>query len=289
MSGFVGVVSRGPAETLDLRGRSAGEAGHPGRRQLEGTAAETLGAAGAVEVLIVPHLYHLTIEHPAAERLAALDADLVVATWLHPRAAYWTLRALGAGSDRRVAAHGLAEFANLEECAERLSAGAAGECGSGVRPVEVDGLMEPRWYPVIDYMRCVDCGQCMEFCLFGVYSKADDGRVAATRPEACKPGCPACARVCPNGAIMFPEYAAEPTIAGADARTGDDVERCPVCGCACDCERSDDGSAPVGKSVCPACGCICECAAACECRPGPEAPERDDLDDLINALEKLDV
>ena len=26
-----------------------------------------------------------------------------------------------------------------------------------------------RWYPVIDYSRCTNCMECIDFCLFGVY------------------------------------------------------------------------------------------------------------------------
>jgi Pyruvate/2-oxoacid:ferredoxin oxidoreductase delta subunit len=72
------------------------------------------------------------------------------------------------------------------------------------------------WYPVIDYSRCVGCRQCMDFCLFGVYSKGGHRAVEATRPSGCKTGCPACARVCPETAIIFPKYAHSPI-------NGDDV------------------------------------------------------------------
>lgn len=63
----------------------------------------------------------------------------------------------------------------------------------------------PAWYPVIDYDRCTSCGQCHEFCLFGVYEKDDDGRVTVAHPASCKNNCPACARICPETAIIFPK------------------------------------------------------------------------------------
>jgi len=34
-------------------------------------------------------------------------------------------------------------------------------------------------------------------------------------PDNCKTGCPACSRICPAGAIMFPIYAKDAAIAGA--------------------------------------------------------------------------
>lgn len=76
-------------------------------------------------------------------------------------------------------------------------------------------LGEAAWYPVIEYDRCTSCGQCHEFCLFGVYEKTEEGRVVVSRPENCKNNCPACARICPETAIIFPKVGESP-INGAD-------------------------------------------------------------------------
>jgi Pyruvate/2-oxoacid:ferredoxin oxidoreductase delta subunit len=62
------------------------------------------------------------------------------------------------------------------------------------------------WYPVIDYSRCTSCQKCLNFCLFGVYEKGDDGKVLVTNPSNCKDLCPACARACPDLAIIFPKH-----------------------------------------------------------------------------------
>ena len=66
------------------------------------------------------------------------------------------------------------------------------------------------WFPVIDYDRCKNCKQCLNFCLFGVYSLAQNQTVQVSRPAKCKTGCPACARVCPYAAIVFPKYDKSP-------------------------------------------------------------------------------
>lgn len=71
------------------------------------------------------------------------------------------------------------------------------------------------WFPVIDYDRCKSCRQCANFCLFGVYAVSDEGRVEVRKPSGCKTNCPACARMCPHKAIIFPKYG-EPHINGDD-------------------------------------------------------------------------
>jgi NAD-dependent dihydropyrimidine dehydrogenase PreA subunit len=72
-----------------------------------------------------------------------------------------------------------------------------------------------RWYPVIDYSRCTNCLECLDFCLFGVYGVDDLDRIVTENQDQCKKGCPACSRVCPEQAIIFPEYKSA-AIAGAD-------------------------------------------------------------------------
>lgn len=66
------------------------------------------------------------------------------------------------------------------------------------------------WFPVIDYDRCTNCMQCLSFCLFGVYGVDQQNRIEAQNPDSCKVNCPACSRVCPEAAIMFPKYAGGP-------------------------------------------------------------------------------
>jgi len=66
------------------------------------------------------------------------------------------------------------------------------------------------WFPVIDYDRCTNCMQCLSFCLFGVYGVDSERRIQAQNHDNCKTNCPACSRVCPEAAIMFPKYKAGP-------------------------------------------------------------------------------
>jgi NAD-dependent dihydropyrimidine dehydrogenase PreA subunit len=63
------------------------------------------------------------------------------------------------------------------------------------------------WFPVIDYGRCTNCKQCMNFCLFRVFEIDANECIAVQNPENCKTSCPACARVCPENAIIFPKHA----------------------------------------------------------------------------------
>jgi len=66
------------------------------------------------------------------------------------------------------------------------------------------------WFPVIDFDRCTHCLQCLSFCLFGVYGLDADQKLAVRAPENCKTNCPACARVCPELAIIFPKHKTAP-------------------------------------------------------------------------------
>lgn len=66
------------------------------------------------------------------------------------------------------------------------------------------------WFPVIDYDRCTNCMQCLSFCLFGVYGVDDAQKIQVQNNDNCKTNCPACSRVCPEAAIMFPKYKAGP-------------------------------------------------------------------------------
>lgn len=66
------------------------------------------------------------------------------------------------------------------------------------------------WFPVIDRDLCKSCKQCFNFCLFGVYTLTENGRVVVTNPASCKTNCPACARMCPHSAIIFPKCADSP-------------------------------------------------------------------------------
>ncbi len=75
--------------------------------------------------------------------------------------------------------------------------------------VSAHGQWEP-WFPVIDFSRCNHCRQCLSFCLFDVYELDEDKKVTVARPENCKNNCPACARVCPEVAIIFPKLHDKP-------------------------------------------------------------------------------
>jgi Pyruvate/2-oxoacid:ferredoxin oxidoreductase delta subunit len=95
---------------------------------------------------------------------------------------------------------------------------------SGLNPVQIAEVIETErastgtarhgewkpWFPVIDYDRCTNCMQCLSFCLFGVYGVDGEKRIQVQNNDNCKTNCPACSRVCPEAAIMFPKYKAGP-------------------------------------------------------------------------------
>ena len=63
--------------------------------------------------------------------------------------------------------------------------------------------MAKTWYPVIDYLLCTECGDCITKCSHGVYdaTKAPDPVVIKT--EACIDHCHGCGNICPVGAITY--------------------------------------------------------------------------------------
>jgi len=78
--------------------------------------------------------------------------------------------------------------------------------------------MSKKWYPVINFEKCIECGACIDKCSHGVYEKN------TTKPnvicaEGCIDGCRGCQNLCPTGAI---EYVGD---------TGQESE----CGCNCSC------------------------------------------------------
>jgi Pyruvate/2-oxoacid:ferredoxin oxidoreductase delta subunit len=79
------------------------------------------------------------------------------------------------------------------------------------------------WFPVIDYDRCTNCMQCLSFCLFGVYGVDAEKKIRVQNQDKCKTNCPACSRVCPEAAIMFPKYKSGPI--NGDEVSADDLRR----------------------------------------------------------------
>ena len=77
------------------------------------------------------------------------------------------------------------------------------------RPMNQPGKWKP-WFPVIDYDRCTNCMQCLSFCLFDVYGVDEKDKIQVQNNDNCKTNCPACSRVCPEVAIMFPKYSGGP-------------------------------------------------------------------------------
>jgi Pyruvate/2-oxoacid:ferredoxin oxidoreductase delta subunit len=109
--------------------------------------------------------------------------------------------------------------------AAAMSAGgpASDRVGSLTRELEqpAAGGWKP-WFPVIDYTRCTNCMQCLSFCLFDVYG-VKDGKIQVQNQDHCKTDCPACSRVCPEVAIMFPKYRHGPI--NGDVVSADDIRR----------------------------------------------------------------
>lgn len=100
------------------------------------------------------------------------------------------------------------KFFDIKNDSEKIAADLGFEILSESE-LSLDDLPKPRgtwepWFPIVDRERCVDCGKCVDFCVFKVYEK-NGGKVEVKSPSNCKNNCPACARMCPKGAIIFPK------------------------------------------------------------------------------------
>ena len=172
--------------------------------------------------------------------------------------------------------------------------------GPGSIVAETKSIAEPRriaedgtrrWYPVIDYSRCTNCMECIDFCLFGVYGVDKVETILVEQPYNCRKGCPACSRVCPENAIIFPQHKT-PTIAGADVvagslkidlsllfgapETGETAEQAAV-------RERDEQLLLAGRQ---AVGAAVGLPKRQENRSGES---KDELDSLIDALDELDM
>lgn len=154
----------------------------------------------------------------------------------------------------------------------------------------VDDGTKRRWYPVVDYSRCTNCMECIDFCLFGVYGVDELESLVVEQPDNCRKGCPACSRVCPENAIIFPQHKT-PAIAGSnDGSTGLKIDLSKLFGAPDGSVNAEEvaarerdehlmlnGRQPVGTAV------------GMKRFRTKEQSKRNELDDLIENLDALDI
>jgi NAD-dependent dihydropyrimidine dehydrogenase PreA subunit len=330
---------------------------NPAKRALEESIVAALIMEPGLDVSVVPFLYDLDPQHTGRLFLESVQGDMVLLSWLFPRAAFWVLdrdgikghwgetqlkppaadmdedaedeagepeppKGIGALSvpDRTISCLDLRDFNShepyvqevrrlAEECRQRREAKALENAKPALVQLGINGngggenapatqprftpeqlLQQPgrRWYPVIDYSRCTNCMECIDFCLFGVYGVDQLDRIFVENQDSCKKGCPACSRVCPEHAIMFPDYKT-PAIAGAPvgAISGLKIDLTKLFGGGDaltiaaderDRELVRDGREAVGLSV------------GIPKRQANRPPEpKDDLDRLMDSLDALDI
>lgn len=331
---------------------SQGQSKNPRQRQLEEDLALKLMLDRTVEVSLVPHLYDMSDDHTGMLFLKGVPGDLVVLSWLYPRASRWVLDRHGVkghegislirGDDEEDAeeqdeAHSSSEAIGavnvpnrkiycidlrlhsrpepyLEEI-RRISSENSQETvdlmswiTGSPNPDQLKRYLVPtptngtppdvpspqdtetprrRWYPVIDYSRCTNCMECIDFCLFGVYGVDMLDRILVEAEDNCKKGCPACSRVCPENAIIFPQHKT-PAIAGADGEVaglkidltrlfgGEGKSALELAVAERDDELVKDGRSAVGMDV-----------GIPKRQSGKEPRAKDELDNLMDQFDSL--
>ena len=183
-------------------------------------AQDAIRAAGIPITVVQDLCEKAALRDPATLELAG-KPDTVIAA-CHPRAVRNLLRAAGVDTQSR-------RIPVLNMRTGRLDTvlGALGILQApSAQPPAPSGAPPPEWqpwFPVIDYDLCVGCRLCVDFCPFGVYSveplpapsSGTRPKVLVTSPRNCKNECPACARMCPHLAIIFPKFSDAP-INGAE-------------------------------------------------------------------------
>ena len=160
----------------------------------------------------------------------------------------------------------------------------------------IDEHPSRRWYPVIDFSRCTNCMECIDFCLFGVYGVDGAETILVEQPDNCRKGCPACSRVCPQNAIIFPQHKT-PAIAGAPVDAGGfKIDLSKLFGAP---ENNDDAAAAAARerdeqlilAGRQAVGNTLAASGKSESGPAPAKPpaEKDELDKLVDQLDALDL
>lgn len=243
---------------------SRGQSRNPAKRSMEQSIADVASQLEGAAVIVVPHLYDLPKGGESLEKLSAVEGNLIVVSWIFPRAAHWVLDRNGVRGqfvpvaigepdegdedsgeeqavsdvdrvaemyprpDREIHCIDLKAEESLDRFTDEIRRLISGEDSAdpplaqetslpiiGGQIVQVDETTARRWYPVIDFSRCTNCMECIDFCLFGVYGVDGAETILVEQPDNCRKGCPACSRVCPENAIIFPQHKA-PAIAGAE-------------------------------------------------------------------------
>ncbi len=146
------------------------------------------------EVVYVDDLCSSVVENPA--KVAEICNGDTVVLACHKRAVSALLDYAKAGKVKEIFDLRSGDASSFITYANSLP---KGEASVSVVPESTNA-----WYPCVDYDLCINCLKCMDFCVFGVYAKVE-GKLKVVAPENCKDNCPACARVCPKSAVIFPK------------------------------------------------------------------------------------
>ena len=367
---------------------SQGQSNNPAKRQMEEDLVGALLMENGIDVTVIPHLYDLTPDGTGMLCLEGVGGDMVVLSWLFPRAARWTLdrngirgqegQSLLKSADdegeetdadktpdngetpdkdrvsdsreipsrkiycldlrshdtaetyldeiRRIAAEastavvGLTDWINGSPAPPQMdrflhptnntSVGDVGpfdgettakDAGSadGRPSLPIVGAGEPvrvqedaprRWDPGIDFSRCTNCMECIDFCLFGVYGVDQAETILVEQPDNCRKGCPACSRVCPENAIIFPQHKS-PSISGSAEVVGSlKIDLSQLFG-GLNGESATDAAARERDEQLLLAGrdAVGTTVGMPKRRPDNRDEPRDELDGLIDGLDGLDI
>ncbi|OGF48772.1 MAG: hypothetical protein A2044_03900 [Candidatus Firestonebacteria bacterium GWA2_43_8] len=169
-----------------------------------------------VSILLIPHIYYLKNNYSFYKKILKFKGEILICSWLFPRASEWVMnKELDTSGKKAVKYFSFLKYKKPGELVSVLKIAVKSEKSGKALIEDISKIPAvERWYPVVDYSKCRNCKKCLEFCVFGVYSLGEKKKINVENPGKCKPGCPACSRVCPHGAIMFPHYFDDDKICG---------------------------------------------------------------------------
>jgi len=293
---------------------------NPAKRKLEEDIVTGLLFENGIDVTVVPNLYDIKPDSTGMLALHQINGHAVVVSWLFERASHWILDRHGVHGhvgkillqnedeeDEDEIDDAEAEATEADEksrvidnrkipnrkiyCLDLKTTNDASqsETSSSLAPDTIERFNNP----TNDTALAANGNGVLEPSIVNRIESTGGRRwypdeILVEQPDNCRKGCPACSRVCPENAIMFPQHKT-PAIAGsAEGTASMKIDLSQLFGAPADGKTADEIAAMERDEQLLAVGreAVGVTPKRSEQR---ESTERDALDDLVDQLDDFDV